>query len=108
MVCEARPFDIDRRDVTYPNMERKGTRAFTTLLPGRSSIPSTWPMRALKSEMTSPRCSSGVAHSTDMIGSRIVGLAFAQPDLYAIDAATLKAISLESTSCEDPSSSEAR
>ena len=55
--------------------------------------------------MTSPRYSSGVTTSTAMTGSSSFGLARFIASLNAIEPATLKAISLESTSWYDPSTS---
>jgi len=54
--------------------------------------------RALKSFTTSPMWASGVTISAIMIGSSSTGLAFEYASLKAICAATLKAMSLESTS----------
>ena len=53
--------------------------------------------------MTSPMYSSGVATSTDMIGSRSAGLALRRASLKAIEPAILNAISEESTSWYLPS-----
>ena len=55
------------------------------------------------SPMISPKYSSGITTSTFMIGSKITGLHFLAASLRANDAATLNAISDESTSWYDPS-----
>ena len=47
--------------------------------------------------------SSGIIISTFIIGSNITGFAFSIPFLYANEAATLNAISDESTGWYDPS-----
>ena len=51
-----------------------------------------------KSPKTSPRKSPGVMTSNDMTGSNRISFPFCIASLNAIDAATLKAISEESTS----------
>ena len=53
--------------------------------------------------MISPKYSSGITTSTFIIGSKITGLHFLAASLRANDAATLNAISDESTSWYDPS-----
>ena len=58
--------------------------------------------------MTSPRYSSGVTTSTAIIGSSRTGLARFIASLNAIEPATLNAISLESTSWYEPSTSSIR
>ena len=55
--------------------------------------------------MTSPMNASGIVTSTRMIGSRMTGSAFANPSLRAMEPAILKAISDESTSWNEPSTS---
>ena len=58
--------------------------------------------------MTSPRYSSGVTTSTAITGSSSFGFARFIASLKAIEPATLKAISLESTSWYEPSTSSTR
>ena len=58
--------------------------------------------------MTSPRYSSGVTTSTAMTGSSSFGFERFMASLNAIEPATLNAISLESTSWNEPSTSSIR
>ena len=60
-------------------------------------MPSGRPRRELRSPITSPTQSSGTATATVMIGSSSTGLADSIACLKAIEPATLKAISEEST-----------
>ena len=61
-------------------------------------MPSIKPRRRFKSPTTSPILASGVVTSTFIIGSSITGFASNAPFLKPIEAATLNAISFESTS----------
>ena len=61
-------------------------------------MPSIWPRRELMLPITSPMYSSGVTTSTAITGSSSTGLARLEASLKAIEPATLKAISDESTS----------
>jgi len=63
-----------------------------------SSIPSINPLFEDRLPVTSPINFSGVTTSTFIIGSNITGRACLQASWTAIEAAILKAISLESTS----------
>ena len=98
MVKSARPCDIERRSVAYPNISDSGTIAFTTCALPTGLIDSIRPRRELRLPITSPRYSSGVVTSTAMTGSSSFGFARFIASLKAMEPAILKARSLESTS----------
>ncbi len=85
-----------------------GTLALIACALPRGSSPSTRPRRELRSPITSPRYSSGVTTSTAITGSSSFGFARCIALLKAIEPATLNAISLESTSWYEPSTSVTR
>ena len=101
----ARPCVIDRIAVAYPNISDSGTRAVMTCALPRGSMPSMRPRRELRSPITSPMYSSGVMTSTANTGSSSTGPAFCIAFLNAIEPAILNAISDESTSWYEPSTS---
>src|SRR6476646_2508914 len=74
-----------RRSVTYPNIWASGTKARTTWVLLRDSIPSIWPRRLLRSPMTSPMNCSCMRTSTFMIGSRMAGSGLLQASLIAVE-----------------------
>ena len=106
MVKVARPWVAERTDVAYPNISDSGTLAvMTSTPPGRGSVPAIRPRRRLRSPTTVPTNSVGATTSTAIIGSSSVGLARRAASLNAIEPAILKAISDESTSWYEPSTS---
>src|SRR4030042_592875 len=86
-----RPWDRDRRDVTYPNISLSGTRAERRLPSLRRSTEVTRPRRALMSPITPPRNSSGTVMSTAITGSRRYGFPFSYAERNALTAAPFAA-----------------
>src|SRR5438477_182223 len=91
----ARPCDIERISVAYPNISDSGTIALTTCVLPTGFIDSIRPRRELRLPITSPRYSSGVVTSTPITGSSRTGFARFIASLNAIEPAILNARSLE-------------
>ena len=97
MLCVPRPWVSERSAVAYPNISESGARAEITFSSPRSSTLSMVARRPLRSPIVSPMYASGAETVTSRIGSRIIGPALGHTVLNASEAATLNAISEEST-----------
>ena len=96
------------RVLAYSSISAIGTWAMMTVADPRFSLVWTRPRRLEMSPMMSPTCSSGTAISAFITGSSRVGLACSTAALKPNDAASLNAISFESTEWCLPSTQRTR
>mmetsp|Transcript_12457 Transcript_12457/g.46523 ORF Transcript_12457/g.46523 Transcript_12457/m.46523 type:complete len:208 (-) Transcript_12457:1776-2399(-) len=97
------PWVMLLNSVLYPNMFFNGTIHCTTTSSPSALLSRIVPFRLLTFPITVPWNSLGTVISTRITGSRILGLAFSYTCRNALSAASLNAISLESTAWLAPS-----
>ncbi len=108
MVKYPRPLVSDRSSGAYVRSSACGAVAWISVPFEVGSMPLIFPLREVRSAITSPSISSGTTTSSRIIGSSRTGFAEASAFFSAIDPAMRNAMSEESTVWNDPSTSRAR